>query len=212
MLYRAYHLIRRENQDLKLPKLVFVGMQGWGVEGLMSDIRLDPLVQDDIVVLSHVSDSELSSLYAGCEAFLFPSLYEGWGLPVAEALQFGRPVIASNAGSIPEVGGELVRYVDPWSPREWANELLKIIKGQVELADWSKEISRNFEPSDWASAASTLITMADELRARKPSMQIFEAGYDLSSINGIHYGDKIITTAKRGSCVMALPWNARRQE
>ena len=122
VLYRAYHLIRKENPDVELPRLVFVGMEGWGVAELMGDIRLDPLTKGDIVILPHVSDSELSLLYAQCEAFLYPSLYEGWGLPISEALQFGRPVFSSNTGSIPEVGGDLVRYLDPWSPREWADE------------------------------------------------------------------------------------------
>ncbi len=198
VLYRAYHLIRKNEPDLELPKLVFVGMPGWGVEGLMSDIQLDPLVKDDIIVLPHVSDNELSLLYASCEAFLFPSLYEGWGLPVAEALQFGRPVIASDSGSIPEIGGGLVRYVDPWSPQDWAIELLKIIKGEVSTAEWSSEIAREFEPYDWASAASTIIEMAHKLRAEVPSTTLLEPGYDLSSLNGTHYGDKIIYDAAEG--------------
>lgn len=198
VLYRAYHLIRVQFPELKLPKLVFVGMKGWGVDELMSDIQLDPLLKDEIVVLPRVSDSELWQLYQQCEAFLFPSLYEGWGLPVAEALQFGKPVIASDTGSISEVGGDLVHYVDPWSPRDWARELLEIIEGKADLAKWSARIAREFKPYDWSSAADTLIAMAVELRSERPSELLLEPGYDLSSLNGTHYGDKIIYEGTTG--------------
>jgi glycosyltransferase involved in cell wall biosynthesis len=198
VLYRAYHLIRQEHPEADLPKLVFVGMEGWGVAELMSDIRLDPLTKDDIVVLPHVSDGELLRLYADCMVFLYPSLYEGWGLPVAEALQLGRPVLASAVGSVPEVGGELVRYLDPWSPREWADELLKIANGDVDLDSWSRKIATDFVPYEWSSAAETLIRLANERRGAKSSRRVLEPGYDLSTFNGVHYGDKIIYEGRQG--------------
>jgi glycosyltransferase involved in cell wall biosynthesis len=198
VLYRAYHLIRRENPEIALPKLVFVGMEGWGIGELMSDIRLDPLTKDDIIILPHVSDSDLSRLYAQCEAFLYPSHYEGWGLPVAEALELGRPVLASSAGSIPEVGGDLVRYLDPWSPREWADELSRIISGEVNLDAWSAKIAKDFIPYEWASAAQTVISMALDLRRTKPDVVVLEPGFELSTFNGIHYADKIIYNGGEG--------------
>lgn len=198
VLYRAVHLIRKENPDVPLPKLVFVGMQGWGVSELMSDIALDPLLDGDIVILPHVSDGELSRLYANCEAFLYPSLYEGWGLPIAEALQLGRPVLASRAGSIPEVGGDLVRYLDPWSPKAWAEEMLAIARSETDLAAWTRTIARDFLPYEWSSAAKTVIEMAQGLLASKPSALTIEPGYELSTIDGVHYGDKIIFTGEEG--------------
>lgn len=198
VLYRAYHLIREQHPDVELPKLVFVGMEGWGVTDLMSDIRLDPLIKADIVILPHVSDAELLRLYRQCEAFLYPSLYEGWGLPVAEALQLGRPVLASRVGSIPEVGGDLVRYLDPWSPREWAEELFKIANGETDLESWSTQIASTFTPYEWSSAAKTLVALADELRAAKSPTLVLEPGYDLSTVNGIHYADKIIYEGRQG--------------
>lgn len=198
VLYRAYHLIRKENPDLELPKLVFVGMEGWGVAELMGDIRLDPLTKGDIVVLPHVSDSELSLLYAQCDTFLYPSLYEGWGLPIAEALQFGRPVLSSNTGSIPEVGGDLVHYLDPWSPREWADELLKIINGETDLESWSKKIAATFVPNEWSSGAEVIIGMANDLRRGKRSEYVIQPGYHLSTVNGVHYGSKIIYDGREG--------------
>lgn len=198
VLYRAYHLIRKENPDVALPKLVFVGMEGWGVSELMGDIRLDPLTKGDIVILPHVSDSELTQLYAHCQAFLYPSLYEGWGLPISEALQFGRPVLSSNMGSIPEVGGDLVRYLDPWSPREWADEILKIINGETDLEAWSKNIKSAFIPYEWSAAAQVVIGMANDLRQTKPPRYVIQPGYQLSTVNGVHYGGKIIYDGREG--------------
>lgn len=198
VLYRAYHLIRKENPEAELPKLVFVGMEGWGVAELMSDIRLDPLTKGDIVILPHVSDSELIQLYAHCQAFLYPSLYEGWGLPISEALQFGRPVLSSSAGSIPEVGGDLVRYLDPWSPRDWADEILKIVNGETDLEFWSKKISSAFVTHEWSDAANLIIGMANDLRQAKPPRYVIQPGYQLSTLNGIHFGSKIIYDGREG--------------
>ena len=60
-----------------------------------------------------LTDADLKVLYEGCLFTLFPSFYEGWGLPVTESLAFGKPCIASNRSSIPEAGGKLARYIDP---------------------------------------------------------------------------------------------------
>jgi glycosyltransferase involved in cell wall biosynthesis len=121
VLYRAYaRLIDSGVQDL--PKLVFVGMPGWGVGDLLSDIHLDPRTKDYIRILNNVSDSDLMHLYRHCLMTAFPSLYEGWGLPVAESLAAGKYCLASNAASIPEVGGELLDYLEPWMSRYgWRN-------------------------------------------------------------------------------------------
>jgi len=68
---------------------------------------------ENVIHVGYVTDSELRSLYEHAQAFIFPSKYEGFGLPILEALSFGCPVISSNAASLPEVGGEMVTYFDP---------------------------------------------------------------------------------------------------
>ena len=70
-------------------------------------------VQDKIHFLNHVTDDDLRSLYAGAIATVFPSLYEGFGLPVLESMACGTPVICSNTSSLPEVGGDVGIYIDP---------------------------------------------------------------------------------------------------
>lgn len=78
---------------------------------------------DSVVQVGYVSDAELQALYKHATCFVFPSLYEGFGLPPLEAMAAGCPVIASNAGSLPEVCDDAVVYCDPYSPRDIAQKI-----------------------------------------------------------------------------------------
>ncbi|MFG6206212.1 glycosyltransferase family 4 protein [Pseudomonas retamae] len=152
VLYRAYtRLIDNGVKDL--PKLVFVGMPGWGVGDLLSDIQLDPRTKDYIRILNNVSDSDLMYLYRHCMMTAFPSLYEGWGLPVAESLAAGKYCLASNAASIPEVGGELLDYLEPWDVTVWAAELQKYAFDSEALAAKEAAIRREYMPVAWEDTA-----------------------------------------------------------
>ncbi|MBD1876543.1 glycosyltransferase family 4 protein [Nodosilinea sp. FACHB-131] len=96
-----------------LPKpLVLAGTNGWLEDDLNTYIA-DLKLQDQVYVLGYVSDAVLRWLYRHCWAFVYPSLYEGFGLPVLEAMGFGAAVITSKTSSMPEVGGNAVFYVDP---------------------------------------------------------------------------------------------------
>ena len=120
------------------------------------------------------------------------------GITCFRSAAVGRPVLSSNTGSIPEVGGDLVRYLDPWAPREWADEILKIINGETDLHSWSKKIASTFVPHEWSAAAEVIIRMSNDLRRTKPPSNIIKAGYQLSTVNGVHYGDKIIYDGREG--------------
>lgn len=163
ILYRAYHLLCAAGHKEKLPKLVFVGMQGWGVGDLMKDIDLDPLVANAILRLNHVTDTELKALYEASMFCVFPSLYEGWGLPVGEALAMGKVVLASDRGSLPEVGGELVKYVDPWSAHAWAQAILEMIEDNQGRRTWEKRVQESYDIRTWQSAARSVHTAIEKL-------------------------------------------------
>jgi glycosyltransferase involved in cell wall biosynthesis len=163
ILYRAYHLLCAAGHKEKLPKLVFVGMQGWGVGDLMKDIELDPLVANSILRLNHVTDTELKALYEASMFCVFPSLYEGWGLPVGEALAMGKVVLASDRGSLPEVGGELVKYIDPWSAQAWAQAILEMVEDNHERQNWQKNVQENYQIRTWQSAARSVQTAIEKL-------------------------------------------------
>lgn len=163
VLYRAYHLLASQGKAKLLPKLVFVGMQGWGVNDLMKDIELDPSTKGLIVRLNHVTDSELSALYQHAMACLYPSLYEGWGLPVGEALAMGKPVLCSDRGSLPEVGGDLVCYVDPWQPQAWAENIWKLVTDEPGRMAEELRIRQHYVPRTWHEAAESIKQAIDSL-------------------------------------------------
>ena len=82
---------------------------------------------DNVVFAGYRTDPELASLYRGAAGYVFPSLYEGFGLPPLEAMRFGTPVIASSRGSLPEVLGDAALYADPESPDEFADRIGTIL-------------------------------------------------------------------------------------
>ena len=104
--------------------LVIVGMAGWCVEDVLTRLHASPLLGSRIFWLQGVSDAGLSWLYESCHLFLYPSLYEGWGLPVVEALQHGRPVIASNRGGVPEASLGLAEIIDPDDQEAWRRAII----------------------------------------------------------------------------------------
>jgi alpha-1,3-rhamnosyl/mannosyltransferase len=99
--------------------LVLVGWEGWGDKSWMETIRHAGL-QKRIVFTGYVDDEILACLYSGATAFVYPSLYEGFGLPILEAMACGCPVICSNTASMPEVAGDAAALIDPCNPEELA--------------------------------------------------------------------------------------------
>ena len=203
VLYRAYHLLARRGLSKSLPKLVFVGMPGWGVGELMKDIELDPLTTGLIVQLNHVTDSELGHLYQHALFCVFPSLYEGWGLPVGEALAVGKAVIASDEGSIPEVGGDLVRYVSAWNPYDWADAIQEYVENPELVREAEQRVQCGYVPRQWSDTAKEVGQLIAHLvavsgsDARGLALDVLP-GYDLSTHCGMHVGPSIQSTGNAG--------------
>ncbi len=176
VLYRAYHLLCAEGKRDQLPKLLFVGMQGWGVGDLMKDIELDQLTRDHIIRLNHVTDAELRTLYETAQFCVFPSLYEGWGLPVGEALSLGKAVLCSDRGSLPEVGGDLVRYLDPWNPCVWADEIFRMATDNVWRSEWEQKAKSEYKIRTWNEAGIAVKLAVDAvLSAHRTAPEIFSS-------------------------------------
>jgi glycosyltransferase involved in cell wall biosynthesis len=106
--------------------LVLAGGDFLGAEAVHEIVRNSP-VRDRIRMLGFVKDDALPSLFAGAKAFVFPSFYEGFGIPVLEAMACGVPVIAANCSSLPEVGGDAVSYFDPRSADELCERLIELL-------------------------------------------------------------------------------------
>ena len=158
-LYRAYiELINQGYVDL--PQLVFVGKIGWGVADLLKDLALDPRIQPYIRILNHVTDAELALLYERTLFTLYPSLYEGWGLPVAESLAHGKFCLVSNNSSLPEVGGEYVEYLDAWDVPSWAKKIYWYCKNPKALHEKERHILESFHAHSWQDSSKSILNSA----------------------------------------------------
>jgi glycosyltransferase involved in cell wall biosynthesis len=136
-------------------KIVLVGPKGWG-EGYSTDVF--EKIRDHIVVIDYVDVDTLAYIYSLASLFVFPSLYEGFGLPPLEAMACGCPVVVSNAASLPEVCGEAGFYVDPNDVSSIADGICKVLtdselrRGLVEkglerarLFSWEKTAKETLE-------------------------------------------------------------------
>jgi glycosyltransferase involved in cell wall biosynthesis len=99
--------------------------------------------------LKRVGERSLGWLYRHCLFTVFPSLYEGWGLPVAESLAFGKFCISSDRGALPEVGGDLVEYLDPWDTVAWTEALRKYTSEPERLRERESRIRSRFRLKTW---------------------------------------------------------------
>jgi glycosyltransferase involved in cell wall biosynthesis len=106
--------------------LVLCGMRGWQDEPILQAMADSPCA-DRIRHLNYVSDSDLVALYRRAEALVFPSLYEGFGLPPVEAMRQGCPVVCSDGGSLPEVVGEAGEVLPLEDPRQWAETVESLL-------------------------------------------------------------------------------------
>lgn len=126
-LIQAYSSLRRLRSDLKLPQLVLAGKRGWLEQEIFRAAGENELSRD-ILFTGYVADKDLPGLYSGALCFAYPSYFEGFGLPIVEAMQCGAPVISGNRTSLPEVVGDAGILFDPFSETEIALALAKVIE------------------------------------------------------------------------------------
>jgi glycosyltransferase involved in cell wall biosynthesis len=134
----AFYEISKTNPDFNL---VIVGHHGWGDE-IYKYIPAD--LKPKIRLLGGLNDRELYCLYAGAEVFLYPSLYEGFGLPVLEAMTLGTPVVTSDRGSLKEVAGSAAVIVNPTSVSEISQGIITAIENKAKLAEVGRSHAAKF--------------------------------------------------------------------
>lgn len=132
-LIEAYRQARTLSPDIVPDRLLLVGRRGWDrrlprtyreTERESTAVHATGKAAGDVRVLGHVPDSRLATLYATCTAFIFPTLYEGFGMPVHEALAAGARVLCSDIPVLREIGSELVSYSDPTDIRTLAEAIV----------------------------------------------------------------------------------------
>ncbi len=154
-----HELVKDPDFDLDL---VIVGMEGWKVGEVIDRLKASPLYGTRIFWLQKVTDGGLSWLYEMCHFLVFPSLYEGWGLPVVEALQHGRPAIVSSRGATPEAGYGLATVVDPADRTAWYRAIAEAARAPRRTLDVPRFPSWNdAAASVKASLAGLLFVVED---------------------------------------------------
>ena len=129
-LLAAFETLYREGLS---DGLVIVGKRGWLYDDFFARLEQSP-VKDVVLFPGYVMDEDLPAIYAGAQALVFPSLCEGFGLPVLEAMACGTPVVSSNASSIPEAGGEAALYFDPTDTVEITTTARRLLR-EADLQD-----------------------------------------------------------------------------
>ncbi|BFL63075.1 glycosyltransferase family 4 protein [Roseomonas mucosa] len=157
LLFRVWRRLLDEMPREQVPTLVFAGRVGWLVADLMQQLENAEWLGGKIRLVRDPSDEELLALYRGCRFTLFPSLFEGWGLPVSESLALGRPCIASNRTSLPEAGGALARYFDPDDLDDACATIRAVIEDPEGLEAWRERVAREFRHVPWSDSADAIL-------------------------------------------------------
>ena len=174
-----------------VPDLVFVGRHGWKIGALTDVLQATNNLNGRLHIAHNLSDGELNAVYAGCEFSVFTSVVEGWGLPVGESLFHGRPCIASNTSSIPEVGGALVDYIDPFNLTQGIEVFRRMITDRAYLSSRVAAIRAHFVARTWSDVGADFLAKV-KLYQDTPiapfSVQLAEG--DAMSL-GFHLGDRV---------------------
>ena len=164
-LIRSYtHLV--QTQALALD-LVLAGQLGWLSETIVRAARHSPAA-DRIHLLGYVDEDAAAALYAGALFFCYPSLHEGFGLPVLEAQSVGVPVMTSRHSSLPEVAGDAALLVDPEDEEDIAAAMLRLSQDEALRQDLVRKGHENVKRFSWPKAARETLEVLKKAMDRKP--------------------------------------------
>ena len=159
LFYYIYNLANQMN--IQLPHLVIVGRKGWMANEAYSLLTNDPNVNKNITICTNIKDEELTWLYKNCLYTIFPSFYEGWGLPVAESLSYGKCCISSNTSSIPEAGKEFGIYVSPYDPAAFLTQMIRLTdkKNRSKL----EKAIKSYKTVSWEDTLNQMLLITKKL-------------------------------------------------
>lgn len=152
-IIKAFEILK---EKYKIPhKLLLAGKPGFGYEKVKRQMSNDKSSKD-IFELGYISDDEKWELLKKAAVFVFPTLYEGFGIPILEAQSAGCPVVASNNSSIPEVAGESAILVDPKDPQNMADGIYKIVSNEALKDDIIRKGLENVKRFSWDKCAQEI--------------------------------------------------------
>ncbi len=159
LAFSAWLALAKKHGVRRVPKLVCVGNRGWLNDAIYSKLAASKILQQKVVMLSRISDPDLELLYRNCLFTLYPSSYEGWGLPVTESLCFGKVPVLANFSSLPEAGGEFAEYFDLGSEAELIQTLERMMFDTQYRTEREARILQNFRPRQWSEIADSIVTL-----------------------------------------------------
>lgn len=139
----------------KTPNLICIGSKGWNIDHFLGLLDKNEKLKKYFHVLNGINDASLEWLYRNCLFTVYPSLYEGWGLPVAESLNYGKVCVAAKAGSVPEIAPDYTDLLDPLDFASWYNTVTSYAFIPHLLEARQKAIA-HYKPVSWESSAKSL--------------------------------------------------------
>lgn len=138
------------------PDLLIIGSKGWHVDDFYYFCSTDKYLKNKIHFIEKVTDPELYYLYQSSMLTVYPSFYEGWGLPIAESVAIGKYCIPSNSSSMTEIAGDLLEYHDPYNPIELFEKIKFYSQNPEELKKKEKLIRENYKIKTWENFTNTI--------------------------------------------------------
>ncbi len=163
-LLRAFSRFKQWQQSNM--KLLLAGRLAWHSDDIVDKLATYKY-RDDVVLLDYVPDEQLSKLVASAYALVYPSLFEGFGLPIVEAMKSGTPVITSSVSSMPEIGGEAALYVDPNDFDNIATQMMRLYKDEQLRETLITAGKLQAEKFNWDRSAEKLWTIIEEASGTK---------------------------------------------
>ncbi len=145
-------------------QLVIAGEQGWKFS--REEVLKDITYKDSVRFIGFVDDADMPALYSAADLFVFPTLYEGFGIPVIEAQRCGVPVLTSNSTALPEVGGDGASYVDPYSVDDICAGMTKILTDPAYAKELVQKGNENYPRFSWDKSAKRLDEILKEIEKR----------------------------------------------
>lgn len=164
-LIEAYTYLWNSRPKFKLPQLVLVGKRGW-LDSEIFRLANESSAQSSIRFTGYVAEKDLPALYSGACCFVYPSYFEGFGLPVLEAMQCGAPVIAGNRTSLPEVIGDAGVLVDPLDYQELANAMLHLISDDTAREKLRKRGLERAKEFNWLTTARLTLQVYEQANTK----------------------------------------------
>ena len=131
------------------PHLVCVGGRGWDNAPVFARLQANDALNDRVVFLHDIADARLAQLYRGCLFTVYPSVYEGWGLPVTESLCYGKTPVVATVASLPEAGGDFAEYFEPGSQPSLVAAIGRLLGDEAYRREKEARIAAHFRPRAW---------------------------------------------------------------